>query len=137
MPGPIQNYEEAYTQPGFALYKNADKHSDISKSVFQIRNQDPKPSRTSFGNRKVTLKAIDTVTDLSTPNAETETKDFRMEVQISAPIGNEDAVLELIQARFLLMQKALDEGNLQKLFHLGSVSLDDLTITVEPPEPEL
>ena len=72
--------------------------SDSSSDMLILSSATPKRTSASFGNRRSTFKVIRTVT-VATPDGGTESKDAKIEISVSLPVGMDPADLEELHAR--------------------------------------
>lgn len=74
------------------------EHSDTSNDTLILSSSSPKRTSMSYGNRRSTFKVIRTIT-VATPDGATESKDAKIEVSVSLPVGMTNDDLDELQAR--------------------------------------
>lgn len=80
-------------------------HSDIAKDQLSLSTTAPKRSANSYGNRRATFNVVRTVT-VGTPMGATESKDAKLELNSSLPVGMSDAEVDELFARAVSLAKA-------------------------------
>lgn len=80
-------------------------HSDIAKDQLSLSTTAPKRSASSYGNRRATFNVVRTVT-VGTPVGTTESKDAKLELNSSLPVGMSDAEVDELFARAVSLAKA-------------------------------
>lgn len=108
----------AYTQvrsvaqaTGVKTTYNGPAHTDVAKDHLAITVQDPKRSTDSYGNRRTTVAYYKSI-DVEVPgSASTVSKDLKIEINISLPVGATTSELNEAGARlqaFLESETYLD-----------------------------
>lgn len=93
-------------------------HSDIVKDQLVVSSIAPKRTAASFGNRRSTVNLLRGVS-VTTPGGATESKDLKVELNVSIPVGvSDDAVSEAL-ARVL----SLDVPTLKSIVVTGKTQL--------------
>lgn len=88
-----------YRIEGMGATYIAPTHSDIDKDQLDLTSRKTGASATSHGNRRSTVKLVDTVS-VAVPNSPAMvSKDAKIEVNVSIPVGTSVAELRELAAR--------------------------------------
>lgn len=79
----------AYVQfrtDGLITLFNGPSHSDLNKDQLTVRSDAPVRTRTQYGNRRSSVKLVNTVS-VGNPDGTTSAKDMKFELVTSVPVG--------------------------------------------------
>lgn len=93
-------------------------HSDIVKDQMVVSSIAPKRTATSFGNRRSTVNLLRGVS-VATPAGAAESKDLKVELNVSIPVGVSDNAVSEALARVL----SLDLATLKAIVVTGKTQL--------------
>jgi hypothetical protein len=108
----------AYRTEGNRSVYIGGSHSDKMKDQVVISSSTPKRSASSYGNRRSSLNLVRSVT-VDTPDGGTETKDAKIELVISLPVGITASDVDELFARIV----SVPEANFDSFALLGQTQL--------------
>lgn len=84
-------------------------HSDLTKDWASLSSTAPKKNSATYGNRRSTFKVIRSSV-VATPTGGTETKDAKIDISVSIPVGMSDSDRNELQARAFSLADAVFDG---------------------------
>lgn len=101
---------------GFRTSYIGPQHTDMHKDMVIANSASPKRNGNSFGNRRSNFNYI-TAVEVPTANGETETKDMKVEIVTSVPVGTSEA--EVNEALARVSSFLADSATAKQLFVVG------------------
>lgn len=94
-------------------------HTDANKDILVLQSAQPKVTSTSYGVRRSSLNLIQS-TQVAVPHVGTnETRDLKIEIKTSLPVGVDDSSFDALYDRFL--EIASDKAVFKEIITSGRI----------------